>query len=134
MKHTAPKSTSGLRTPVPKRAKVTKEIADDKTSSPGAGTPSPRCQQGRRTEDEAAARVIKLKLLDNGYDPDLVRSARNSNGETIHDLVAQEIALTRGKQKYLKTEVWVRIHSEFYLNQTVFKALPEVPYDHDFEP
>lgn len=96
--------------------------------------PTPRKRPDRRNEEDAAERAIKLKLLDHGYDPELVRTARNANGETIHDLVAREIAALRGRSKYLTTSFWVAIHSDFDLRRAVFKDLPEVPDEHEFEP
>lgn len=93
----------------------------------------PRARPGRRAEEDVAYRATKLKLLDQCYEPELVRTARGESGETIHDLVAKENAASRGKGKCLKTSFWMAIHQSFDLRRAVFKVLPEVPEDHDFD-
>ena len=99
------------------RKQSASQVPKQKKASPKKKTKGPGKQQSaetpaatRRDSDEAASRAIKTKLLDNGYDEEIVKSARNKDGQGIYELVAAEIARTRGKNSYLKTSFWVQIH------------------------
>ena len=112
--------------------KKTKAKAGGKQASTLAAVSGPDLSQmkrrlNRRDTDEQASRTMQAKFYEQGYSQTVVESLRNSRGESIQDVVSEEIRMTRGKKKYLTTAFWRRVYSEFELKKGMFGKLPEQP-------
>ena len=46
---------------------------------------------------------MKTKFDDQGYDESLISALRNARGESIFEIISDEIKSTRGVRKYLAT-------------------------------
>jgi len=81
----------------------------------------------RRDTDDQADRAMETKFYEKGYSKTVVESLRNKGGDSIQDVVAEEIRRTRGKKKYLTTTFWRRVWEEFDLKMGMFGKLPQQP-------
>jgi len=83
--------------------KKTKAKAGGKQASTLAAVSGPDLSQmkrrlDRRDTDEQAARAMEAKFYEQGYSQTVVESLRNSWGESIQDVVSEEIRMMRGKK------------------------------------
>ena len=64
------------------------------------------------------------KFYDQGYDEVLIQSLRNAEGQSIFEVVSEEIRSMRGVRKYLATSFWRDLFKEFPLKHGMFANLP----------
>ena len=118
-KKTAGKAPGAL--PSPKRARATKRQQIRKTLSPMASPKKKRSQEDRRSDMDRAERAILGKLIERGYDKEIVKAVRNKQGQSIYDVTAEEYSTMR-RDEYLKQSHWERVHREFDLQNAVWST------------
>ena len=78
----------------------------------------------RRDTDEQVERAMKTKFYDQGYDESFISALRNAKGESIFEIISDEIKSTRGVRKYLATGLWRKLFQAFPLKHGMFAILP----------
>ena len=103
-----------------------KATLDNQPSS--ADTPNSRALRPRST-NEQADRAIESKLGE--VDPLVLDAKTNAKGQTLRQVVANEIRATRGQKQYLPSKFWIQQDKEFCIFGNPFESLPAVPDNED---
>lgn len=87
----------------------------------------------RRDSEEKRNRCIETML--GAYDEIIISTRRRaSDNKTIAEVVQEELRRLRPTGKYISTQFWSKLHSDFELSSPMFSDLPEITDDVDPDP
>ena len=93
-------------------------------SSISADVESPRRRLGRRDSDDKVERVMTTRL-GKTYPMSLLEGARNSEGQSIRDVLKLQIRDNKNSKKNLTTAFWTRLANDFSLSSSAADRLPD---------